>query len=37
MVRVRVDGVLREILSLQRTIASLLVSRIKVYGAAGYC
>ena len=29
-VRVRVDGVLREILSLQRTIASLLVSRIKV-------
>lgn len=30
VVRVRVDGVLREILSLQRTIASLLVSRIKV-------
>ena len=29
-VRMRVDGVLREILSLQRTIASLLVSRIKV-------
>ena len=30
VVRIRVDGVLREILSLQRTIASLLVSRIKV-------
>ena len=30
MVRVRVDGVLREILRLQRTLASLLVSRIKV-------
>ena len=30
IVRVRVDGVLREILSLQRTLASLLVSRIKV-------
>ncbi|WP_020583803.1 type II secretion system ATPase GspE [Endozoicomonas elysicola] len=30
VVRVRIDGVLREILSLQRTIASLLVSRIKV-------
>lgn len=30
VVRVRVDGVLREILRLQRTLASLLVSRIKV-------
>ncbi len=30
VVRIRVDGVLREILSLQRTIAALLVSRIKV-------
>ncbi|WP_448216647.1 type II secretion system ATPase GspE [Endozoicomonas sp. 2B-B] len=30
VVRVRVDGVLREILSLQRTLAALLVSRIKV-------
>ncbi|WP_238593616.1 type II secretion system ATPase GspE [Endozoicomonas atrinae] len=30
VVRLRVDGVLREVLSLQRTIASLLVSRIKV-------
>ena len=30
IVRLRVDGVLREILSLQRTLAALLVSRIKV-------
>ncbi|MGI9273699.1 MAG: type II secretion system ATPase GspE [Endozoicomonas sp.] len=30
IVRVRVDGVLREILNLQRTLAALLVSRIKV-------
>ncbi len=30
IVRIRVDGVLREILSLQRTLAALLVSRIKV-------
>ena len=30
VVRIRVDGVLREILSLQRTLAALLVSRIKV-------
>ena len=30
VVRVRVDGVLREILALQRTLAALLVSRIKV-------
>ncbi len=30
VVRLRVDGVLREILSLQRTLAALLVSRIKV-------
>ncbi|OED41943.1 type II secretion system protein GspE [Endozoicomonas sp. (ex Bugula neritina AB1)] len=30
IVRVRVDGILREILSLQRTLAALLVSRIKV-------
>ncbi|KEQ18071.1 general secretion pathway protein GspE [Endozoicomonas numazuensis] len=30
IVRIRVDGVLREILRLQRTVAALLVSRIKV-------
>ncbi len=30
VVRIRIDGVLREVLSLERTIAALLVSRIKV-------
>lgn len=30
VVRIRVDGILREVLRLQRTLASLLVSRIKV-------